>query len=172
MGNQIPTSGTFTVIVDYTIPITDINSQSNQVTLAAAPTSGSYKFIIGAQTTISYNGETSAGLSSTVSKIHKLNVDFRKGELFQPVTTSTGGVCGSVAVAGNTSLISGPQELKIISQTLADSLGVTIFDKNGLPNIGGGKEYPGTPDFENLMATSVTVLPSSAFGLDTAVKIA
>ena len=165
-----PTTGTFTLVVDYTIPITALNSANNQLTLAATPTSGSYKFVIGAQVTASDNGEVTAGTSSVVSKIDKLNIDFRKGDLYQPVTTSTGGVGGAVAVTGNTSLISGPAELKIISQTLADSLGVTIFDKNGLPNINGNKDYPGSPDF-SVMATSVTTLPSSAFGLDTAVKI-
>ena len=165
-----PTTGTFTLVVDYVIPITAIDSNNNQITLAATPASGSYKFVIGAQTTIDDNGEVSAGLSSIVGKIHKLNIDFRKGDLYQPVTRSTGGVGGSVAVTGNTSLISGPADLKIINQTLADSLGVDILDKNGLPNIGGGKEYPGTPDFD-VMAEFVTTLPSSSFGLDTAVKI-
>lgn len=165
-----PTTGTFTLVVDYTIPITALDSDNNQLTLAAIPASASYKFVIGAQVTTSDNGEVTAGTSSVVSKIDKLNIDFRKGDLYQPVTASTGGVGGAVAVAGNTSLISGPAELKIISQTLADSLGVTIFDKNGLPNIGGGKDYPGTPD-TSVMATSVTTLPSSSFGLDTAVKI-
>ena len=165
-----PTTGTFTLVVDYTIPITALDSDNNQLTLAATPASGSYKFVIGAQVTASDNGEVTAGTSSVVSKIDKLNIDFRKGDLYQPVTTSTGGVGGAVAVSGNTSLISGPTELKIISQTLADSLGVTIFDKNGLPNISGSKDYPGNPDL-SVMATSVTTLPSSSFGLDTAVKI-
>ena len=165
-----PTTGTFTLVVDYTIPLTAVDSANNQLTLAATPASASYKFIIGAQTALSDNGEVSAGLSSVVEKIHKLNIDFRKGDLYQPVTTSTGGVGGAVAVTGNTSLISGPTELKIIKQSLADSLGVDILDKNGLPNIDGSKAFPGTPDFD-VMAEFVTTLPSSSFGLDTAVKI-
>ena len=62
-------------------------------------------------------------------------------------------------------------ELKIISSSLSSSLGIGIFDVNGLPNTDGSATFPGNPD-TSIMASAATILPSSAFGLDTAVKIA
>ena len=167
---DLPSTGTYTITVFYFFAISSINTSNNQITLTTAPTSGTYEFVVGSQIQLDDQGQNSASLATSAKKINKLNLDFRRGDLTQPVTSSVGGVGGSIAVSGNTGLISGPQELKIISQTLASSLGISIFDKEGLPNTNGSKDYPGSPDY-SVMADAATVLPSSAFGLDTAVKI-
>lgn len=166
-----PSTGTYTITVFYFFAITAINTSTNQITLASSPSSGTYEFNIGGQLQLSDDGQVSASSSTIVSRINKLNIDFRRGDLTQPITSSVGGVGGSVAVAGNPNLISTPRELKIINQSLSNSLGIAIFDKEGLPNSDGSKTYPGSPDY-SVMATTATVIPSSAFGLDTAVKIA
>ena len=165
-----PTTGNYTISIFYFIPIAGINSSNNQITLATAPASGTYEFAIGAQLQVDDDGEQTADSSSVIRRISKLNIDFRRGDLEQPVTSSVGGVGGSVAVTGNASSVN-LQELKIISQSVATSLGVSIFDVNGLPNSDGSKTFPGSPDL-SVMADAATVIPSSAFGLDTAAKIA
>jgi len=166
-----PDTGTYTISVYYYFAITSIDSSTNQVTLTSAvPASGSYEFSLGGETQVDDDGAILASQSRQVRKINKLAIDFRRGDLTQPITSSVGGVGGSVAVNGNTGLISGPQELKIISQNLANSLNISILDKEGLPNSDGSKTYPGSPDY-SVMATTATILPSAAFGLDTAVKI-
>jgi len=167
---EFPTSESYTLRAYYYIPITSVNLSNNQVTLAAAPVSDEYEFSIGTQLQIDDDGSLPAASSSVVGKINGLNIDFRRGDLQQDVTSSIGGVGGSVAVAGNTSLVNLP-ELKIISQAVSTSEGIGIFDKEGLPNSDGSKTYPGSPDY-SVMADGATVLPSSSFGLDTAVKIA
>ena len=167
---EFPTSGSYTISVYYYIPIIAINAANRQITLAAAPTSGSYEFSVGTQLQIDDSGEAPASSSSIVKKIDNLNIDFRRGDLQQPITSSIGGVGGSVAVVGNTNLVNLP-ELKIISQSVSTSEGIGIFDKEGLPNSDGSNEYPGSPDY-SVMADGATVLPSSSFGLDTAVKVA
>ena len=167
---EFPSAGSYTVVVYYYIPMTSISAATNQVTLATSPASGTYEFSIGTQLQVDDSGEAPASSSSVVKKINNLNIDFRRGDLQQPITSSIGGVGGSVAVAGNTGLVNLP-ELKIISQAVSTSEGIGIFDKEGLPNSDGSKTYPGFPDY-SVMADGATVMPSSAFGLDTAVKIA
>ena len=166
---EFPTSESYTVIVYYYIPIVSVSSSNNQVTLAVAPVSGSYQFSIGTQLQLDDDGSLPAASSSVVGKIDNLNIDFRRGDLQQEITSSLGGVGGSIAVAGNTGLINLP-ELKLISQTVSNSEGIGIFDKEGLPNSDGSKDYPGSPDY-SVMADGPTILSSSAFGLDTAAKI-
>lgn len=167
---EYPSSGTYTVSLYYAIPITAIDGVNNTITLATTPASGSYEFFIGEQIQLDDDGQVAAGSASVVKRINNLNIDFRRGDLQQPVTSSVGGVGGSVSVAGNTGLIN-LTELKIISQSVSTSEGIGIFDKEGLPNANGSKDYPGSPDY-SVMADQPTVMPSSAFGLDTAVKIA
>ena len=170
-GGSFPSTGTYTITIFYYISITGINSSTNEITLASAPNSGTYEFAIGQQQLIDDEGEGQANTASVVTRINKLNIDFRRGDLEQTVVSSVGGVGGSVAVTGSTSNISGPSELKIISSSLSSSLGIGIFDVNGLPNTDGSATFPGNPD-TSIMASAATILPSSAFGLDTAVKIA
>ena len=167
---EFPSAGSYTVVVYYYIPMTSISAATNQVTLATSPASGTYEFSIGTQLQVDDSGEAPASSSSVVRKINNLNIDFRRGDLQQPITSSIGGVGGSVALTGNTGLVNLP-ELKIISQAVSTSEGIGIFDKEGLPNSDGSKTYPGSPDY-SVMADGATVMPSSAFGLDTAVKIA
>tara|TARA_Y100000114_G_scaffold112438_1_gene106200 strand:+ start:7853 stop:14698 length:6846 start_codon:yes stop_codon:yes gene_type:complete len=166
-----PSSGTYTISVYYFIPITAINTSNNQITLSTTPASGSYEFNIGGQQQFDDDGEVTAASASAVKKINKLTIDFRRGNLEQPTTSSVGGVGSSIGIVGNVGNISGPQELKIISQALSTSLGIAILDKQGLPNSDGSKTYPGSPDY-SVMSDAATVIPSAAFGLNTSAKVA
>ena len=166
-----PSTGTYTISVYYFIPITGINTANNQITLSTTPASASYRFNVGGQQQLDDDGRVTASSSGIVRKINKLNIDFRRGNLEQPTTSSVGGVGSSIGIVGNTGNISGPQELKIISQTLSNSLGIPLFDKRGLPNSDGSATFPGSPDY-SVMSDAATVLPSAAFGLNTSAKVA
>ena len=168
---------TYTLVIWQTRTITSIDGNSNTILLRSGyqgsgipPRSGTYNFILNGSVLYDEEGST-VNLYSNVKKIDKLNVDFRRGEINQLPVSSVGGVGGSVGVNGNTQLINGPSELKMIDEALASNLGFTLFDIDALPNTDpDSKAYPGNPD-KSTLATTATLLPAASFGLDTGAKI-
>jgi len=166
----------YTLVIHQTRQIKTISGNAGTIKVkgqrigSAPPNSGTYNFILNGSVLYDEDGATVV-LESNLKKINKLNVDFRKGEVNQLPVASVGGVGAAVGVTGNTNLISGPQELKMIDETLATNLGFTLFNIEGLPNTDpNNDDYPGLPDKSDL-ATTATVIPASAFGLDTGAKI-
>ena len=165
-----PQTGTYTLNLFYTLNVEAINVNTNQVTVTGTPAAGVYSFTINRQVQYSDpGGDITPNNTNAVGRINGFHIDFRNGSLEQPVVTSTGGVGGAVQVTGTTSGIN-LTELKMINQSVANSLGFTIYDINGLPNTDGSKTYPGNPD-TSVLASAATVIPSASFGLDTSAKV-
>lgn len=146
------------------------------------PDSGTYNFYVGSQYQYSSEqGDTKSPsplndeyLDFPVEKVDNIYVQQRKGFGLQKPVKDVGNVGGAQTTLGSTSLIT-LKQLKMLHPDNASSLGITLFDTNGMPNTssysGDSKDYPGDPDFSSCN-TAPTIMSSEVFGLDTAYKIA
>ena len=129
---------------------------------SVAPVAGTYEFKILPAGLMEESGFYAPGLVRGFNKVDEFTAQFVDGSLFQNALEPINGVGGAVSVNGPLSNITRP-ELKQLKQTIATTKGITILDSGG---------YPQGQSTEGDGAAGVTVLPPTAFGLDSPSKIA
>ena len=100
----------YTLVVHQTRQIKTIDGNNGTIEVKGKriggppPNSGAYNFILNGSVVYDEDGSTVV-LESSIKKINKLNVDFRKGELNQLPVSSVGGVGAAIGVTGNTQIL-------------------------------------------------------------------
>lgn len=158
---DIDTSVNYTLRISKNFAITDIDSANSEISVATAPNAGTYNFGIGKlPTTADVGSAVLPWQRGNINKIKNLVVETRKGLKDQKPLSPVAGVGGSASIPGDIRKIN-LRQLKIVSLGVANAVGLTRFDPNGMPT-------NATDDVNE----DVTLLPASAFGLDSNAKIA
>jgi len=154
-------SKTYTLSIRKGFYVESVSENSITVQFAA-PAAGTYSFKLRNESTIEAPTFFGYPELDSFNKVDNLKVNFVDGSLYQNALPEVNGVGGAVSRTGELQDLN-LVELKQLQSDTATTQGITLLDSAGYPE-GQNSNTNGAED--------VTIIPSSAFGLDTASLVA